>query len=79
MTIFPKVVPSQSITEEDLASARSHHSEGTDDRGFWDAESRVSGFIGQTADVDSDVYQPVEWGQDSAIATAVKVTLLLFA
>ncbi|KAG2053192.1 hypothetical protein BDR06DRAFT_972439 [Suillus hirtellus] len=55
--IFPKVVPSQCITEEDLASACSHHLEGTDDRGFWDAESR-----------------PVEWGQDSAVATAVKIT-----
>ncbi|KAG1886435.1 uncharacterized protein F5891DRAFT_988855 [Suillus fuscotomentosus] len=57
MIIFPKVIPSQCITEEDLASAGSHHSEGTHDRGFWDAESR-----------------PVEWGQDSAIATAVKIT-----
>ncbi|KAG1904957.1 uncharacterized protein F5891DRAFT_1183604 [Suillus fuscotomentosus] len=56
--VLTQVVPSQRITKEDLASARSHHSEGTDDRGFWDAESR-----------------PVEWGQDSAIATAVKYSV----
>ncbi|KAG2057285.1 hypothetical protein BDR06DRAFT_969480 [Suillus hirtellus] len=53
--VLTQVVLSQCITKEDLALAHSHHSEGTDDRGFWDAESR-----------------PVEWGQDSAIATAVK-------
>ncbi|KAG2054010.1 hypothetical protein BDR06DRAFT_1008194 [Suillus hirtellus] len=56
--VLMQVVLSQYITEEDLASACLHHLEGTDDRGFWDAESR-----------------PVEWGQDSAIATAVKCNI----
>ncbi|KAG2089737.1 uncharacterized protein F5147DRAFT_658337 [Suillus discolor] len=52
------VVPSPLITKEDLALACSDCSEGTDDRGFWDAETR-----------------PVEWGQDSAITTAVKMKI----
>ncbi|KAG1806386.1 uncharacterized protein HD556DRAFT_1436351 [Suillus plorans] len=53
-----QVVPSPLITKENLALAHPDYSEGTDDRGFWNAESR-----------------PVEWGQDSDIATAVKYSV----
>ncbi|KAG2085102.1 uncharacterized protein F5147DRAFT_782210 [Suillus discolor] len=40
LIIFLKVVPSPLITKEDLALACLDCSEGTDDRGFWDAETR---------------------------------------
>ncbi|KAG2085890.1 uncharacterized protein F5147DRAFT_659368 [Suillus discolor] len=53
-----KIAPSPLIIEEHPAPARSNCSEGTDDRGFWDAENR-----------------PVEWGRDSAIATAVEYSV----